>query len=235
MSRFDILTLHPTMFASVFATSMLGRAVDRGHLRVGLRDIREHGLGRHRSVDDGPYGGGAGMVMRVDVVAEAIRAVRGPTSHVVLLSPEGKPFVQSDAESLCRRDHVILVCGHYEGIDARIHHVVDEVLSLGDFVLTGGEIAAMAVVDAVARLLPDVLGNEASAQDESFSDGLLEYPQYTRPETWEGHAVPSVLLSGHHQRISDWRRAEAASRTRKSRPDLWRAYLNAVDDGPADE
>lgn len=226
--RFDVLTLHPDMVAGPLGASILGRARERGLIEVGVHDIRAHGLGRHRSVDDTPYGGGAGMVLRVDVMVESIEAVRTPAARVVLLTPQGTRFVQTEAARLSQADHLVLVCGHYEGFDARIEPYVDEMISLGDFVVTGGEIAAVAVIDAVARLCPGVLGNEASAVDESFRDGLLEYPQYTRPRSFRGDEVPEVLLSGHHARIESWRRSQAEHRTRERRPDLWALHQAAV-------
>lgn len=224
MTRFDVLTLHPDMVRGCLHTSVLGRAIDRGVLHIGVHDIRDHATDRHRTADDTPYGGGAGMVMKVDIVAASLAAVRTAETHVVLTSPGGRRFAQADAQHLASKAHVVFLCGHYEGIDARIETLVDEALSIGDFVLTGGEIAAAAMVDATARLLPDVLGNAASPEDESFSNGLLEYPQYTRPRTWEGHDVPDVLLSGHHGRIASWRLARAKALTRARRPDLWEAW-----------
>ena len=188
--------------------------------------MRNHGLGRHRTVDDAPYGGGSGMVLRVDVVHAAIEAVRTEHSHVVLLDPSGTPFHQAHAERLVQHEHLILVCGHYEGVDARVRdHLVDQVISLGDFVLTGGELAALCVVDAVARLVPGVLGNPESAVHESFSsvDGgqrLLEAGQYTRPREYLGWEVPEVLLSGHHARIDAWRAEQGRALTEARRPDL---------------
>ena len=222
--RFDVLTLHPEQVRGPLLTSVLGRAVDAGRIQIGIHDIRDHGLGRHRSVDDTPYGGGAGMVMRVDVVAAALAAVRTPEAWVVHLSPLGRRFEQADARRLTARPHLVLLCGHYEGIDARVDRLVDETISLGDFVLTGGEIAACAVVDAVARLLPGVLGNAESPVDESFASGLLEYPQYTWPREFNGEEVPEILLSGHHGRIDAWRRDQALARTRALRPDLLDAW-----------
>jgi tRNA (guanine37-N1)-methyltransferase len=219
--RYDVLTLHPEMVRAPLLGSILGRAAADGRIGVGIHDIRDWSENKHRTVDDTPYGGGAGMVMKVDVVARAIEALRTPESRVLLTTPSGRPFQQADAVRLSALPHLIVVCGHYEGIDARIESIVDEEISLGDFVLTGGEIAAVAIVDAVARLVPGVLGNEASAADESFGDGLLEYPQYTRPREWRGLEVPEVLLSGHHVRIDAWRRAQAEARTRARRPDLW--------------
>lgn len=231
--RFDVLTVHPDLVLGPLSGSMVGRAVGAGVIELAAYDIRQHGLGRHRSVDDTPYGGGAGMVMRVDVVAAAIDAVRRPESHVVLLSAGGRPFTQAVARSYAARSHLVLVCGHYEGIDARVEALVDEEISLGDFVLTGGEIAAAAIVDAVARLVPGVLGNEASPADESFTAGFLEYPQYTRPREFRGVEVPEVLLSGHHAQIQAWRREQARARTLARRPDLLRPAPSAVD-GPSD-
>lgn len=242
MPRYDVLTLHPEMIRGPLLSSVLGRAVERGVIEIGVHDIRDHGLGRHRSVDDTPYGGGAGMVMRVDVVAAAIAAVRTPQARVLLMSPAGRPFDQEAARRLAAEPHLVLVCGHYEGVDARIEAVVDESVSLGDFVLTGGEIAACAVVDAVARLQPGVLGNAASPQDESFAVDLLEYPQYTRPRVWEEQEVPPILLSGDHGRIAHWRRVQAEALTRDRRPDLWSRHLErgtprdrAVDAAAEDE
>lgn len=220
--RFDVLTLFPSMVEGPLSHSVLGRALREGLFELGTHDIREHGLGRHRTVDDYPFGGGSGMVMRVDVVDAAIAAVRRPESRVVLFEPSGARFDQRMAERFATLPHLVLVCGHYEGVDARVReHLVDEVVSIGDFVLTGGEYAAMVVVDAVARLLPGVLGNATSAQDESFgAHGLLEYPHYTRPREYRGWEVPDVLLSGHHGNVETWRREQARIRTRAVRPDL---------------
>jgi tRNA (guanine37-N1)-methyltransferase len=222
--RFDILTLHPDLVRPLVTGSILGRAGEAGVVDIRVHDIRDHAEGRHRTADDAPYGGGAGMVMKVDVVARALEAVRSPDAWVVLTTPAGRVFDSSAARRLAARSQVVVVCGHYEGIDARIETLVDEEISLGDFVLTGGEIAAAAIVDATARLVPGVLGNEASAGEESFVEGLLEYPQYTRPPLWNGLEVPEVLLSGHHGRIRDWRRTQAEVRTRMRRPDLWARY-----------
>lgn len=228
MPRYDVLTLHPEMVRAPLTGSVIGRAITAGTLELGIHDIREHGLGRHRSVDDTPYGGGAGMVMRVDVVAAALAAVRTPESRVVLMSAAGRRFDQDHARRLSALPHLVLVCGHYEGVDARVEALVDEELSLGDFVLTGGEIAAIAIVDAVARLVLGVLGNAASSADESFTTELLEYPQYTRPRTYEGHEIPEILVSGHHERILRWRENQARRRTRDRRPDLWERYVARV-------
>lgn len=235
--RFDVLTVHPDLVRGPLSGSILGRAVQAGVLAIGVHDVREHGRGRHRSVDDAPYGGGAGMVMRVDVLAEALEAVRTPESHVILTSAAGRRFAQADARRLAGKPHLVVICGHYEGVDARIESLCDEAVSIGDFVLTGGEIAAAAIVDAVARLVPGVLSNPASAADESFAEGLLEYPQYTRPREWRGLAVPEVLLSGHHEQIARWRREQAEALTRARRPDLWEALERgrARVDGRADD
>lgn len=219
--RIDVLTLFPAMVEGPLRESMIGRALDAGRFDLGVHDIRAHGLGKHRTVDDAPFGGGSGMVMRVDVLDPAIAAVRRPESHVVLFDPGGARFDQRMAERFATLPHLVLVCGHYEGLDARVReNLVDEVVSIGDFVLTGGEYAAMVVVDATARLLPGVLGNAESAADESFTSGMLEYPHYTRPRSYKGWDVPDVLLSGDHGKIAAWRREQARLRTLALRPDL---------------
>ena len=219
--RFDLLTLFPDLCRGPLDHSILGRARAAGIVEVGIHDMRPHGLGRHRQADDAPYGGGSGMVLRVDVVARALEAVRRPDSRVVLMEASGTPFTQAVAARLAASPHLVLVCGHYEGVDARVRDTLaDEALSVGDYVLTGGELAALVVVDAVARLVPGVLGCAGSLAEESFSHGLLEYPQYTRPRVWRGHAVPAVLLSGHHADIEAWRLERARERTRAVRPDL---------------
>lgn len=219
--RFDVLTLFPEMVEGPLRASIIGRALEAGHLELGVRDIRMHGLGRHRTVDDAPFGGGSGMVMRVDVLDAAISEVRRPDSHVVLLDPSGGRFDQRMAERFATLPHLVLVCGHYEGFDARVReHLVDEAVSIGDYVLTGGEYAATAIVDAVARLLPNVLGNAFSAAEESFSSGLLEYPHYTRPRTYRGWEVPEILLSGDHGKVAAWRFEQARARTIALRPDI---------------
>ncbi len=236
--RVDIVTLFPEMFEPFLSSGMVGRAT-RGHtLDVYCASLREHGLGRHRSVDDTPYGGGSGMVMRVDVVVACIEAVEAQAregheghegaeplrSHRVLLSPQGSVLDQRKVEELVARPWITLVCGRYEGFDDRVHAFVDEEISLGDFVLAGGEVAAMAIVDACARLLPGVLGSADSAMHESHStmmDGLLEYPHYTRPEEFQGMKVPEVLKGGNHAAIAAWRRGQAEERTATRRPELW--------------
>lgn len=218
--EFQLLSLHPDMLKGPLTTSILGRAQAAGHFKASTFDIRTHGIGKHRTVDDSPYGGGAGMVMRVDVVVEAIEAVRRPESRVLLMGPGGRVLDQSFAQELAREEHIVLVCGHYEGVDARVLDHVDEEVSIGDFVLTGGELAALVIVDAVARLLPGVLGNSESPLEESFSDDLLEYPQYTRPREFRGVSVPDVLTEGNHGAIASWRKDASYVRTRENRPDL---------------
>lgn len=225
----DVITLFPDAILGPLGTSIVGRAQREGRFALRAVDLRPFGRGKHRVVDDTPYGGGPGMVMRVDVVADAIASVRRGGSRVLLTSAAGAPVRQADVARWAKEAHLIVVCGHYEGIDDRIRHVVDEEVCLGDFVMTGGEIAAVAIVDAVVRLLPDVLGNAESPLAESFVEGLLEAPQYTRPVSWEGHEVPEVLRSGHHGDIAAWRRAQALDRTRRRRPDLAAAF-----DGPGD-
>ncbi len=235
--RFELLTLHPDLVTGPLSSSILGRAVEQGLVEVGVVDIRDFGIGRHRSVDDTPYGGGAGMVMRVDVVVDAIESVRRDDSHVVLLAARGQRFVQRRAREMSALSHLVLVCGHYEGLDARVESYVDEIVSIGDFVLTGGEIAAVAVVDAVARLVPGVLGNADSPVDESFSAGLLEYPQYTRPAEFRGMGIPEVLTSGHHANIARWRHEQAIALTEERRPDLFASWSSRadVDDSKVDQ
>jgi tRNA (guanine37-N1)-methyltransferase len=217
----DIVTIFPGYFASPLATGLLGKAGERGLLRVRLHDLRAWAADRHRSVDDAPFGGGAGMVMLPGPWFEALDALQadGP-AHVVLLAPDGHRFDQATAALLAREPRLVLCCGRYEGIDERVRTRVDEVLSIGDFVLAGGEPAALVVLDAVARLVPGVMGNAASAAEESFAAGLLEYPQYTRPAVYRGLEVPAVLRSGDHGAIARWRRAQALERTRRLRPDL---------------
>ena len=236
--RVDVVTLFPEMFAGFLATSFVSRAIERGQLAVRLRSPRQFGVGKHRSVDDAPYGGGSGMVMRVDVLVAAIEsfdmdAPEGVRARRVLLTPQGFVLDQRKVHELAARDALMLLCGRYEGFDERLRAYVDEEVSLGDFVMSGGEVAAMAIVDACARLLPGVLGNEASIIEESHSpdtDGLLEYPQYTRPVEFRGVRVPDVLQGGHHAKIAKWRREQAAARTRERRPDLWK-HLDRDKDG----
>jgi len=229
---FDVLTLFPGLFASPFADSILGKAVDRGLIRIGVHNLRDWSEGRHKVTDDTPYGGGEGMVLKPEPVARALADLKSahPTSKVLLMTPQGKPFRQAVALDLAAEEGLIFVCGRYEGVDERVRAWVDEELSLGDFVLTGGELAAMAMIDAIARLLPGVLGNRDSSLSDSHADGLLEYPQYTRPAEFMGMRVPDVLLSGNHAAISAWRRREQLRRTLQRRPDLLeQAVLDARD------
>ncbi|MCK6505340.1 tRNA (guanosine(37)-N1)-methyltransferase TrmD [Myxococcota bacterium] len=224
--RFDLLTLHPELCLGPVSGSIIGRARAAGLLDVRVHDLRTWAEGRHKQADDAPYGGGSGMVMKVDVVDRGIAAVRQEGARVVLLDPVAPTFTQRDALRLARLSQLVLVCGHYEGVDARVReHLVDEALSIGDYVLTGGELAALVVLDAVARQVPGVLGNPDSLGVESFTpreDGrvLLEAPQYTRPREYRGWEVPDVLLSGHHGRVEAWRHEQALALTRRWRPDL---------------
>ena len=229
---FDVLTLFPEMFVSPFAESVLGKAIDKGLLALHAHNLRDWAEGRHKVVDDTPYGGGDGMVMKPEPVSRALDELRqrAPGSRVLLMSPQGRPFRQADAQKLSQYPGLILVCGRYEGFDERIRSRVDAEYSLGDFVLTGGELAAMVMIDAIARLLPGVLGSSGSAESDSFSDGLLEYPHYTRPLEFEGKRVPEVLLSGHHGEISRWRRRQQLRRTLERRPELLaKALLSEAD------
>lgn len=219
--RVHVLTLFPEMFAGPLDHSIVGRARQRGILEVQLVNIRDFTTDKHRIVDDTPYGGGPGMVMKPEPLFAAIESVReSSATHVILMDPQGHPFTQKRAWELAQKPHLVLVCGHYEGVDERVRTLVDEELSIGDYVLTGGELPAMVVLDAVCRLLPGALGEAASAQEESFEDGLLDHPHYTRPAVFRGMAVPDVLLSGHHAEIRRWRRREALRRTWLRRPDL---------------
>lgn len=219
---FEIVTLFPEIFDDLLRASLLGKAIAAGLIAVHRTNLRDFGIGRHRSVDDTPYGGGPGMILRVEPIAaalDAIAAARGPARRI-LLSPQGARFDQRRAAELACAGRVLLICGRYEGFDERIAGQVDEQLSIGDFVLAGGELAAAVVIEAVARLVPGVLGCGMSTADESFSHARLEYPQWTRPPEWNGQAVPPVLLSGDHQAVDAWRRSESLRRTLERRPDL---------------
>ena len=226
--RVDIVTLFPELFETFLKTSFVGKATLNGQLETRLRSPREFGLGKHRSVDDTPYGGGSGMVMRVDVIVACLEALDAeaaqegkPRARRVLLTPQGRPFVQATATSFSAEPALVLICGRYEGFDERVRSFVDEELSLGDFVMTGGEVAAMAVVEATVRLLPGVLGNEESTHEESHGEsGLLEYPHYTRPAEFRGQTVPEILSSGNHAKVAVWRAEQSLERTRTRRPDL---------------
>lgn len=229
--HFDIFTLFPDMFQGPFTESILKRAQERGLLSIVLHNIRDATTDRHHVVDDYPYGGGAGMVMKPGPIFAAVEAVYvgGP---IILLTPQGRLFNQEMARALAQEQHVTLLCGHYEGVDERVRqHLVTDEISIGDYVLTGGELAAMVVVDAVSRLIPGVLGTDASTQEESHSNNLLEYPQYTRPPEFRGWRVPDILLSGNHAQIARWRRKESLRRTRERRPDLFeKVELSKLDE-----
>lgn len=240
--RAKIITLFPEAFPGTLGLSLTGRALELGLWAIETIDLRGFGEGRHRNVDDTPAGGGAGMVLRADVLDRALLAAAEGTPPdraawpVIALSPRGRRFDQAAARRLAGCAGVTLACGRFEGIDQRVldHHAIEE-MSLGDFVLTGGEIAAQALIDATVRLIPRVLGNQASTEEESFSAGLLEFPQYTKPAVWNGRAIPEVLLSGHHARIADWRREMAERLTKERRPDLWRAYRAARGGDPVED
>jgi tRNA (guanine37-N1)-methyltransferase len=223
MIQFDILTLFPEIFQSSFGSSLTKKACDKGLIKANLHNIRDHAPGKHRVTDDSPFGGGGGMVMKVEPVHRTLETVVSDAddSIVILLSPQGRTFSQEIAESLTRYSQIVLICGHYEGIDERIRtHLIDDEISIGDYVLTGGEVPAMVVVDAVSRLIPGFVGNESSVLSDSYTTGLLEGPHYTRPREYKGWKVPEVLLSGHEKRIAEWRRRESLRRTRLRRPDL---------------
>lgn len=232
--RIDVLTLFPEMFVGPLDHSIVGRARGRGILDVRLTNIRDFATDKHRQVDDAPYGGGPGMVMKPEPIFAAVEAVAGPRRaatergddndperpHVILLDPQGTPFTQARAWELAEKKHLVLICGHYEGVDERVRVIVDEELSIGDFVLTGGELAAMVVIDAVCRLLPGAIGEAESARQDSFEGFVLDYPHYTRPYEFRGMKVPDVLVSGNHEEIRRWRRRQALKRTLERRPEL---------------
>ena len=219
---FDILTLFPEMFHSPLEESILGKAREAGLIQVNLVNVRDYAEGRHRVTDDYPYGGGKGMIMKPEPIIRGIKAIQAgnPEARIILMTPQGTPLRHEVVKRLAQLPHLVLVCGRYEGVDERVRDVADEEISIGDYVLTGGELTALVVIDAVARLIPGVLGDEGASEDDSFSQGLLEYPQYTRPRAFEGRKVPEVLLSGDHQAIERWRRRESLRRTWERRPDL---------------
>jgi tRNA (guanine37-N1)-methyltransferase len=217
--RINVLTIFPEFFTSPLETSLVGKALADGVLDVALHDLREHGKGVHRQVDDAPFGGGAGMVMMIEPIADALEPLTD--THRVLLTPAGKPLDQETLDRWATADEITLVCGRYEGIDERVaEHLIDEEISIGDYVLLGGEVGALAIIEGVTRLLPGVVGNPDSVQAESFRDGMLEEPQYTRPAEYHGWSVPEVLLSGDHGKVAEWRREQREQRTRERRPDL---------------
>ncbi|MDP9271273.1 MAG: tRNA (guanosine(37)-N1)-methyltransferase TrmD [Chloroflexota bacterium] len=217
--RIEVVTLFPELFEAPLHTGVIGRGIDRGLLEVAVHDLRTHGLGRHRSVDDYPYGGGAGMVLRPEPLYAAVEPLREAGAHIILLDPAGERLTDALARELATIPHLALVCGRYEGIDERVRALADREVSIGDYVLTGGELPALVLIDVVARLVPGVIEAE-SQEGDSFAGGLLEYPQYTRPEEFRGLGVPPVLLSGHHGEVDRWRRSEALRRTLERRPDL---------------
>jgi tRNA (guanine37-N1)-methyltransferase len=228
--RITVITIFPEFFESPLEVSIVGRAVDQGLLAIDVVDLRDHGLGRHRQVDDAPYGGGPGMVMMIEPLAAALAPLQG--THRILLTPAGAPLNQEMLDRWAGQDTLTLVCGRYEGIDERLaERFIDEEVSLGDFVLAGGESAALAIIEGVTRLVPGVMGNPASAESESFRGGLLEEPHYTRPAEFEGSQVPEILLSGDHGRIDRWRHEMRVRRTRTRRPDLLDELAEPFDDG----
>lgn len=228
--RIDIATLFPEMCESILSESIVGRARKKGAIEVCCHQIRDYTNDKHRRVDDIPYGGGMGMVMQADPIYNCYKAIceqLGTKPHTIYMTPKGSVFSQKKAVQLSKMDNILILCGHYEGVDQRIlDRIVDEEISIGDYVLTGGELPAAVVTDAVARMCDGVLSSAECFEDESHFNGLLEYPQYTRPEIWEGEAVPPVLLSGHHKNISDWRLEKSLEITRNNRPDMYEKYLN---------
>ena len=218
--KIDVLTLFPEMFTGPLDVSMVGRARKAGLLDLQVRNLRDWTHDRHKTVDDRPFGGGPGMVLKPEPIFEAVEALANDATRVVMMAPSGRPFTQAVARELVTEQHVLMLCGSYEGFDERIRTLVDDELSIGDYVLTNGGLPAMVVIDAVTRLIPGVLGDEESSHDESFSQGLLEYPHYTRPAEFRGMKVPDVLMSGNHAQIDQWRLEQAQSRTKERRPDL---------------
>lgn len=220
--KIDVLTLFPEFFSGFLSSSLLGKAIEKSLIEVELRQIRDWATNKHKSVDDTPYGGGHGMVMKVEPLVAALEAVSTPESHRILFAARGQPLTQRRARELAAKTHLVLLCGRYEGVDERVTQYVDEEICVGDYVLAGGEAAAVVLIDAVSRLVPGVLGNPGSLETESFSKPLLEYPQYTRPEEFRGSRVPDILLSGNHAAVDEWRRARSVERTKRIRPDLLR-------------
>jgi len=228
--RIDVITIFPEMFAPVLGASLLKRAQEQGRLQIAIHDLRNHTHDKHRSVDDRPYGGGPGMVMRPEPIFEAVEAItQGAGRHaapapgrrqIVLMSPQGEPLSTALAQQLAGIEQLIMICGHYEGVDERVKAIVDRSVSIGDYILTGGELPAMVLIDCVARFLPGVIGHDQATEEESFTGGMLEYPHYTRPPVFRGMAVPDVLLSGDHGQIAHWRKLQAVAKTTALRPDL---------------
>ena len=230
--RIDAVTIFPELIRAVLGFSIVKRAQDAGIVDIRVHDLRDWAPGVHRSTDEAPYGGGAGMVMRPGPIFDAVESLpRTPESRTILLTPQGKTLTQALAQEFSHGPHLVLICGHYEGFDERVReHLVTDEISVGDYVLTGGELPALTLIDAVTRLLPGTLGNAESAEDDTFSDGLLEYPHYTRPAEFRGWRVPDVLLSGHHAEIARWRRKEQLRRTQARRPDLWAEFVPSKSD-----
>ena len=234
MNRFHILTLFPKMVMDGLNTSIIGRAIDAGLLEINAVNIRDYSTNKHMKVDDYPYGGGAGLVMQPEPVYRAYKDLTKNMKkkpRVVYLTPQGTPFHQEMAKELAKEEELVFLCGHYEGIDERVlEEIVTDYVSIGDYVLTGGELPAMVMIDSISRLVPGVLHNDDSAGDESFENGLLEYPQYTRPPVFLDKEVPEVLLSGHHENIRKWRHEQSVKRTKERRPDLWEAYEKEMEE-----
>lgn len=227
MLKVKVLTIFPEMFPGFLGYSLTGRALEENKWQLQAINIRDYALDKHKSVDDTPCGGGAGMIMRPDVLGRAIKE-NHTNGRIIYMSPKGAPVTQAKVKELSKLEELTVICGRFEGIDERVIEAYDiEELSIGDYILTGGEQACQIMLDAVVRLLPGVLGNEASIEDESFENYLLEYPQYTRPIEWEGKSVPEILLSGHHKKISEWRRSKAEETTKTKRPDLYKIYLES--------
>ena len=218
--KIDIITIFPNMFQSPFSESIIKRAIDKKLVQINIHNLRDWTKDKHRTVDDKPYGGGPGMVLKVDIIDAALQDLKSPTSKIILLTPSGKLFNQKIAQKFAKEKHLILICGRYEGCDARVEKLVNEQISIGDYILSGGELAAAVVIDAIIRLLPGAVGKKESVQNESFVNKLLDYPVYTRPEVYKKMRVPKILLSGNHQEIQQWRHQKAKEKTQKFRPDL---------------
>ncbi len=221
MMKIDILTLFPEMFKGPFDESMIKRAQEKKLVEIKIHNLRAWAKDKHKTVDNRPFGGGVGMILMVEPIDQALKELRRKETKVILLTPQGKIFSQPLAQKLSKEKHLVFICGHYEGVDERIReHLVDEEISIGDYILTGGELPAMVVVDTIVRLIPKVLEKKEAVQDESFSNNLLEYPQYTRPANFKGQQVPEILLSGNHKKIAGWQKKKAKEKTKKRRPDL---------------
>ncbi len=226
----DILTIFPGFFESPLKESLLGKAIESSIIKIRIHNIRDYATDKHKTVDDRPYGGGAGMVMKLEPIVNALEHLQQeePRGYIALLTPQGSLFNQKKAREWSTRERLILICGRYEGIDDRITHFIDEEVSIGDYILSGGEVAALVIIDAVARLIPGVVGNRESLDNESFERGLLEYPQFTRPRIFRGLIVPDILLTGNHEKIRKWRIAQAIARTKNRRPDLFKKLLSEL-------